>query len=283
MFFICPICRRPLSRLGGACVCPNGHSYDIAAEGYIHLLPPNKMHAKIPGDSRQMVAARRNFLATGLYEPFSDALNGLVAEAVRGLESPQILDAGCGEGYYTGRLREELTRRGIRAQIAGFDISKFAVKAAARRCRGIEFAVGSIFDIPAASASADCVLNVFAPLVPGEFLRVLRPGGTLIIAVPGARHLFGLKRILYDEPYENECKDTVYDGFVFQKRVPVRGKIEIRDKKVMQDLFAMTPYYWKTPPEGGERLRKTELLRTEIGFDFLVYRRTQACAAAPSA
>ena len=283
MFFTCPACGGPLERSGGACVCPNGHSYDIAGEGYVHLLPPNKMHAKIPGDSRQMVAARRDFLATGFYEPFSDALNGLAAKAVRGLEKPRILDAGCGEGYYTGRLREEFARRGIHAQIAGFDISKFAVKAAARRYPGIEFAVGSIFGIPAAPASADCVLNVFAPLVPEEFLRVLRPGGTLIIAVPGVRHLYGLKRILYDEPYENECKDTAYDGFSYQERVPVRGEIETRDKKVMQDLFAMTPYYWKTPPQGGERLKNMELFRTEIGFDFLVYRKAQAYAAAPPA
>lgn len=272
MIFTCPICKQILSRTEKTYRCPNGHSYDIAAEGYVHLLPPNKMHSKVPGDTKQMVASRREFLASGYYELFSDRLNELVRGCVpRG--GPVVLDAGCGEGYYTGRLEKDLLAHGFSPKIYGFDISKFAVRAASKSYPGICFAVASCFDIPAADASADCVVNVFAPIVEAELNRVLRPGGFLILAVPGPRHLYGLKEILYDSPYENERRETEYAGFTFLNRVSVQNDILINDRKIILDLFAMTPYYWKTPIEGSRRLNETEILSTRIEFDFLIYQK----------
>ena len=138
---------------------------------------------------------------------------------------------------------------------------------------GNKFAVGSIFDSPIESSSADCLLNIFAPIVPEEFQRIVKRGGVMILAVPGARHLYGLKEILYEHPYENEEKDTFYDGFTFQKRVTVKDEIYIDQHDIIADLFAMTPYYWKTTIQGSERLKDTETLKTEIHFDFLVYKR----------
>lgn len=269
--FICPICKEKLIRMEKTYCCPNNHSYDIASEGYVHLLPPNKMHAKIPGDNKQMVNSRRDFLKTGLYQLFSDKLNELVLENSSDGTAPQVLDAGCGEGYYTARLQAYLSEHHKKAAIAGFDISKFAVKAAAKQYKTIEFAVGSIFDIPADNDSVDCLTAIFSPIVPAEFARVLKPGGALILAVPGEQHLYGLKEILYENPYENEYKETEYDKFAFCKRVPVKDEILIDNHKTIEDLFAMTPYYWKTSIEGSKRLKETNTLHTEIEFDFLVY------------
>jgi Methylase involved in ubiquinone/menaquinone biosynthesis len=184
-----------------------------------------------------------------------------------------VLDAGCGEGYYTGRLSDSLSAQGFSPELYGFDISKFAVKAAAKAYKSIAFAVASCFAIPVADGSADCVVDVFAPLVEDEFLRVLRPGGVLILAVPGPRHLFGLKEILYDVPYENEYRETEYAGFSFIRRVAVQDTIHIAGAQTVQNLFAMTPYYWKTPVEGSRRLSETAVLDTEIEFDFLIYRK----------
>ena len=271
--FTCPVCGACLVRGNRAYRCPAGHSYDIAAEGYVHLLPPNRMHSKTPGDTKQMVRARREFLDAGHYQPFSDCLNRLAGEALSTLKSPVILDAGCGEGYYTGRLYREIAAQGVSPEAFGFDISKFAVKSAAKHCPGIGFAVASCFAIPIGTAAVDCLLDVFAPLVPEEFARVLKPGGTMILAVPSAKHLWGLKEILYDKPYQNEEKMTEYAGFSFVKRVPVRDRLVLESTEMIQNLFAMTPYYWKTPVEGSLRLQKMERLETEIGFDFLVYRR----------
>ena len=122
------------------------------------------------------------------------------------------------------------------------------------------------------SGSVHCLLNVFSPMVETEFARVLVPGGVLIYAVPGPRHLFGLKQVLYDTPYENTTSDVAYKGFSLERRVPVRGQITVRGEQIGQ-LFQMTPYYWKTPREGAQRLALCTELTTEIGFDFLVYRR----------
>lgn len=270
--FACPVCGEPLRREERAYRCPRGHSYDIAKEGYVYLLPPNKRHSADPGDSREMVAARRRFLEAGHYEIFSDCLNGLIRERL-GTDEPVLLDAGCGEGYYAGRLRASLTGCGAEPQQYGVDISKSAVRAAAKKHPAISFAVGSLFGIPVLSGAADVVMDVFAPIVAGELLRVLRPGGLLVLAVPSERHLYGLKKILYDEPYENEHRETEYPGFRFLNRVPVRGEITLHGAQAVSDLFAMTPYFRKTPREGCERLARTQMLTTEIGFDFLLYRK----------
>lgn len=187
--FSCPVCGSRLEKRGKSYLCPNGHSYDIASEGYVHLLRPDEMHSKSPGDDKNMVAARRRFLEAGYYDIFSDRLNGLVRQYAGG---GVFLDAGCGEGFYTGRMRACFPPGA--ADFYGFDISKRAIRLAAKKYRGISFAVGSMFHIPVVSAAADCATDVFAPIVPPELCRVLRPGGLLILAVPGERHLFGLKR-----------------------------------------------------------------------------------------
>ncbi|MEG0803760.1 MAG: methyltransferase domain-containing protein, partial [Pygmaiobacter sp.] len=263
----CPVCGKVLRNEKGALCCKNNHSFDIAAEGYTHLLPANRMHSAVPGDDKQMVAARRRFLDAGYYEPFARMLCDLAAEPLRGKSAPVLLDAGCGEGYYTAAL----SRRLKNVQIAGFDISKFAVKAAAKRYQTIEFSVASIFHIPVLNGSVDVLVDVFAPVVPTEFSRCLRHGGTLIYAVPGARHLFGLKEILYEHPYENEVKNTEYKGFRFLRRVSVQGEIKLSSADDINALFSMTPYYWNTPKEGVALLRATKTLTTEIAFDFLLY------------
>ena len=110
------------------------------------------------------------------------------------------------------------------------------------------------------------------PMAEAEFARMLRPGGHLVYAVPTARHLFGLKEILYDCPYENEVRQTEYDGFAFVKAVESTAVITLEGQSV-QDLFAMTPYYWNTPADGAARLAECERLTTEIGFRFLVYQK----------
>lgn len=267
--FCCPLCGKKLVQQQGALRCPNKHSFDIAAEGYTHLLPANRKHSAVPGDDKQMVAARRRFLEAGFYAPFADKLCELAAEATQGCVSPVLLDAGCGEGYYTAKIAE----KNPAMKIAGFDISKFAVKAAAKKYKDISFAVASIFHIPMAAESVDCVVDIFAPAVAEEFARVLKKGGRWIYAVPGARHLYGMKEVLYPQPYENEVKDTDYPGFCFEKRVSVIAEIDLPDAQSIEALFSMTPYYWNTPKEGAARLHALTALHTEIAFDFLVYQR----------
>ena len=184
-----------------------------------------------------------------------------------------ILDAGCGEGYYDGAICAELERQGLPFRLAGFDISKAAVRLAAKRkLPNAAFAVASSFAAPVESGWADVVLNIFSPFAGEEFRRCLAPGGRLIYAVPTAEHLMGLKDVLYDEPYENPCQQVDYPGFSPAGETRVEDRIAVEGQAI-GDLFAMTPYYWKTPAEGSARLARLERLETPIGFRFLLYDR----------
>ncbi|MCR4926241.1 MAG: methyltransferase domain-containing protein [Clostridiales bacterium] len=255
---------------GSALICAENHLFDIAKEGYTNLLPSNKMHSKAPGDTKQMIASRRRFLESGYYDIFSSAINEQLIPLFSG--NIKLLDVGCGEGYYTSRLKEAFEKNNIKVDVAGFDISKFAVKAASKKYNGIEFAVASAFEIPVKDSFCDCLINVFAPIVPDELRRVIKMGGYMLIAVPTENHLMGLKELVYDEPYKNEVKDTYYEGFDFVKRVSVKENIELNSAELISDLFSMTPYYWKTSVEGSQRVAQASHLSTEIGFDLLIYR-----------
>ena len=162
--FSCPLCSAPLTRGEHSCFCPAGHSFDLAAAGYTHLLPANRKHSKNPGDDKAMVAARSAFLDKGYYAPLLDALCNLVVREMTETPAPVLLDSGCGEGYYTAGLVRALRAAGQSPRCAGVDISKFALRRAARRLPEEEFAVASVYHLPLADASVDILTNVFSPL-----------------------------------------------------------------------------------------------------------------------
>lgn len=272
--FICPKCKEQLNKMANSLVCKNGHSFDLARQGYVNLLMPNKRHSLSPGDTREMVLSRRRFLESRKYEIFSDKLNEIVAALSANSQKTTIIDCGCGEGYYDGRLCEYFEKLKINYKLCGFDISKEAVKAAAGKYKQISFAVASTFDIPFGDNTSDIAIAVFSPMVEKEFCRILKSGGYLIYAVPGARHLMGLKEAVYDEPYENAEKDTEYNGFFFVKRHSVSGKIAVSGEEAV-DLFKMTPYYYKTEPSAIDKIRLKGEIETEIQFDFLVYKKEE--------
>lgn len=266
--FCCPLCGASLAREAHRYVCPNRHSFDVAREGYVNLLPVNQRHSKDPGDDKQMVAARTAFLDGGWYEPLRTKLCELVRDA--DLPSPVLLDAGCGEGYYTAALGETVAALG--GHIAGVDLSKTAAKRAARRCGEAEIAVASVYHLPLADASADVVVDCFSPLADQEFRRILRSGGLFLYVVPGPRHLWELKEVLYDAPYENEEKIEEYPGLSLLDAVPVETDFTLRDGADILALYHMTPYVWKTPKDGAERLAALHELRVSAQFRIFVFR-----------
>ena len=268
----CPLCKAKLFQNEHSLKCEHGHSFDISAEGYVHLLPANKMNSKVPGDSKEMAASRSAFLDKGYYEPLLLELEKTVLELAKD-EETSVLDCGCGEGYYTSNIAKELKNRIPKAKIAGFDISRPSVRRAAKRTKEVEFAVASVFDIPVPDEEFDILLNVFSPLSIAEYSRVLKNGGYYIYVVPAARHLWELKAAIYDVPYENREEDTPYEGFEHVETRRVRYKTEIRTSEDIFALFRMTPYYWKTSAKGAEKLKKYESLLTEVAFDIHIYKK----------
>ena len=267
--FICPICQSPLCQQDRVLRCPKGHSFDIAAQGYVNLLPANKKSSKDPGDNAEMVGGRTRFLDSGSYQPLSNLLNQVVGPLCP--SQGVVLDAGCGEGYYAARMAQFLEDEGKTPGFYGIDISKRAARHAATRCKKVHFAVASVFQMPIASGSADVCYNVFSPLCPTEFSRVLKPEGHFVAVYPAARHLFGLKEILYEAPYENQEKTFQLEGFQLLEKQRLTYQMVLEGNQLIQSLFMMTPYYYKTPVEGCQRLAACERLETEADFWVVTY------------
>ena len=258
----CPVCGGPLLLTGRSLRCPKAHSFDLAKEGYAYLLPMQKKHTADPGDGKAMVRARRAFLSAGHYAP----LMATLAEVCAALPHDHIVDAGCGEGSYDKYLYETLGA----PQIVGFDLSKETVRLASKLLPGAAFCVGGSFCAPVRDGWADLLLNCFSPFAQEEFSRVLRPGGRMIYVVPGAEHLYQMKAVLYEKPYKNPVQQVEYPGFRAIDEREMQGTITVPAAQ-LEALFAMTPYYWKTPRDGAARLAALPQLTTTIAFRFLVF------------
>lgn len=252
MELICPICRKVLAKEEKTYRCADRHSFDIARQGHVNLLPVQQKRSLNPGDTAQQVAGRRAFLDGGYYAPIADALCQLAQAYHCG---GPILDVGCGEGYYSARLAQALG-----AELTGLDISKEAVRYAAGRYKGHQWLCASAAHLPVENGSAGLVTSLFALTVPQEFARVLRPGGHYIQVLAAEDHLLGLKNIIYPELHHKE-KEIVpeVEGFRLVESRPVSFQFTVKGEQV-QNLLNMTPHVYRIGKEGAQRLRQTESL-----------------------
>ena len=269
MLFVCPKCAAPLSEGDGRAVCPLGHSYDRARGGYYNLLLGTSGHTH--GDNKEMVLARRAFLGAGHYLPLAKRVSSLVLE--NSAAGATVLDVGLGEGYYTDCIERELFSRDGDTSVAGFDISKDAVRAAGAKNKRISLAVASAYRMPVSDGAVDVAVNMFSPLAISETRRVLRRGGVFIMAIPGVRHLFGLKAKIYDNPYENEVADTAIDGFTLMRDESLTYTMELSSREDIRSLFMMTPYAYRTGARERDRLLLLETLSVEADFRIFVYKK----------
>jgi 23S rRNA (guanine745-N1)-methyltransferase len=262
----CPICQQPLHREEGSLACSGArrHAFDLASAGYVNLSPAK---AAGGGDDSTLIHARTAFLTEGHYAPIA----ARVAEILQDYcPNGTVLDAGCGEGYYTA----ELARRGF--SMLGVDLSKkgilHAAKVAKREQLSAFYAVAGVFELPLADASADAVISLFAPVAEQEFLRVLKPGGHLVLVGAGERHLYSLKEVLYDTPYLNQARADAPTQMQLVKSERLTYQTEVAGES-LQALFSMTPYFYRTPKAGVERLRATPQLSVDVDVELHVYKK----------
>ena len=265
----CPICGASLTvgEKALACTGERRHNFDRAKSGYVNL----NTHASTSGDDKEMAKARAAFLRKGYYLPLAEAI------AREAGEGSMLVDAGCGEGYYT-----EIAAKGFDAAL-GADLSKYAVDLAAKSAKQqgmaekLLYTTASVYALPMADGSADCILNVFAPCVEAEYARVLRSGDKLIVAAAGRNHLHGLKSVLYDTVIPNEERRDYPTGMRLAKTIPVTYEADVFGEDI-RALFAMTPYYYRTSRERAERLCAMEKLHTLFDFEIRVYLKENTCS-----
>lgn len=252
MELICPICGGVLDRVEKSYRCQAGHSFDIARQGYVNLLPVQNKRSLNPGDTAQQVAGRRAFLEGGFYQPIVKALCKIAQD--HHCQGP-VVDVGCGEGYYSARLAEAMG-----ADLLGLDISKEAVRYAAGKYKGHTWLCASGAHLPVKDQSAGLITSLFALTMDQEFARVLRPGGHFIQVLAAQDHLLGLKSIIYPELHHKE-KETIpnVEGFRLVESRKVEFTFTVEDEQV-QNLLNMTPHVYRIGKEGADRLRQTQSL-----------------------
>lgn len=255
MILICPVCGQKLYRENNRAFCGKGHSFDYAKSGYLNLLISQK---SVHGDEKDMVKARTAFLSSGAYSFLREQLSELTAD------SGITADLGCGEGYYTSRLKGR--------EKYGFDMSKDALKHAARFDRTTSYVVSSIFRLPLPPESCDTALTCFAPAAWNEAGRILKPEGKFIYVSPGPDHLMEMKQVLYDKPYRNPAEepDTPMhktEEFTIRQSFDAGGD-------VLADLFKMTPYYYRTSEADKARLLQAGQLHITAEFIIRIYRKS---------
>lgn len=265
MELICPICGCPLNKTHRNFACENRHSFDIARQGYVNLLPVQQKHSRTPGDTREQVLSRRSFLEAGYYAPIADTL---IEAGKKHAASGAILDVGCGEGYYCSKLSHALN-----LPLTGLDISKEAVRCAAAKYKDARWLCATAAHIPVRDGSVGLLTSLFALTLPEEYHRVLAPGGLYFQVLAAQDHLLGLKSIIYDQLHFRE-KDSVPElpGFTRVESIPIRFAFTVEGEQV-QNLFAMTPHMFRIGKEGARRLRETAQLTDTASCVLNVFRR----------
>ena len=265
MNLLCPICGEKLNSRGSSRVCPRGHCFDVARQGYVNLLPVQFKHALHPGDTREQVLSRREFLEAGFYAPIAQTL--IDTAAALNISGP-VLDVGCGEGYYAARLADAL-----HCPLTGLDISKEAVRCAAGKYKNCRWLCATASHIPVEDGAAALITSLFALTVPEEFHRVLAPGGYFLQVLAAPDHLLGLKSIIYDRlEHKEKILHPELPGFVPVKSVPIRFSFTVEGRQV-QNLLSMTPHVYRIARSGAERLARTERLTDEASCVLNVFRR----------
>ncbi len=261
----CPLDGTPLHCNGSAWTCASGHSFDIASQGYTHLLPVQNKRSRDPGDSKEMIAARRRFLTAGFYQPIAGAVSRAVLAGLPAHAASNCLDAGCGEGYYLRQLAAAVPDDQTLA-LLGLDISKWAVLSAAKQDRRVNWVVGSNANLPVLSGTLDRVLCMFGFPVYAEFARVLKPGGLLVQVDSGPDHLRELREIIYPSLKPERTADLhTPAGFSRLPTETVRFSIELTSAGQIADLLAMTPHLYRASAEG--RAAATALTALSLSVD----------------
>ncbi|NKR92143.1 methyltransferase domain-containing protein [Rhodococcus hoagii] len=243
----CPQCGDGLDPVDRTLVCPRGHSFDVARQGYVTLL--TGAPSKFTGDSPEMVADRCEFLDAGHFDPLMAAVADAVVQSTPDDVEPRILEVGAGTGHYLARVLDAApTARGI-----GLDVSKPAARRLARSHPRAAAVVADVWrQLPVLDGVLTHVLSIFAPRNAAEIDRVLGDGGVLVVLTPTDRHLRELVDLLgmvrVDDRKVERLGETLAGRFERVHRTPVEVTMPLSHRDV-DHLVGMGPSARHLPPE----------------------------------
>lgn len=259
---ICPLCGKKLTKEEKSYICESRHCFDLARQGYVNLLPVQNKHSLHPGDTKEMLIARRKFLETGKYRPICEAVKD-TAKMFCKSECPQILDVGCGEGYYTRALADSFEK----SHTIGIDIAKDGVKMACSRGKDISWIVATASLLPIEDSSIDIVTAMFSLFMDGEYSRVLKKGGVAIEVNAATEHLIEMKEIIYDEVFPQDKKPSSHDKTLFKRLYSEKHSFKFHvNHEELKNLLYMTPHLNRIKEENKSRLLKIEGLELTAAF-----------------
>ena len=266
--FICPKCKAKLELQNRSLVCNNSHCFDLAKEGYVNLLMVNSKKSKNPGDNARMMMARRAFFESSHYEPLAENLSKLVNKLCNNNEL-SILDLGCGEGYYSGYIKNHNET----LDMIGLDISKVAIRYASKRYKDINFCVASAYNLPFEDGTFDILLRVYAPSSVTELQRVIKENGFLITVTPGERHLYQLRDIIYTDVQKHSDESKIIQNFKLVDKVKLKYSLNINELETIKNLLEMTPFGWKISEVDKEKLYSKGNWEINCDFNITIYSR----------
>jgi len=264
---VCPLDQQPLQFQQGAWRCASGHSFDVAKQGYLNLLPVQQKRSRDPGDSKAMVAARKQVLDSGTYQPIVNALLQQLQPVLEVEQAVEVVDAGCGEGYYLQQIQQRFPQH----HYTGFDISKWAVTSAARRSREIGWLVASSKNPPLRAQQIDLLLCLFGFYSFAGFAQLLKPGGRLLLLDPGPRHLIEMREIIYPEVRHTalpSIEQAEEYGFQLDEELGFEAVTPVLDQQQLSELLLMTPHMYKAPAEGKDKLAQLDELQLTLDLNF---------------
>jgi 23S rRNA (guanine745-N1)-methyltransferase len=267
----CPIDGQPIQAHGAQRRCAAGHSFDTAREGYANFLVVQHKASRDPGDSKHMVAARRRFLDAGHFAPIADHVFDTVCGCLKSAEGDafNIVDAGCGEGYYLDRLGRSAAAspQAGTLELAGIDVSKWAVRAAARRKVPATWLVANNRIPPFLDGSVDLVLCLFGFPIWESFRKTQKAGGHVLLVDPAAEHLLELREIIYPVVKRSTPPALTHAevaGYVLKHEQELRFSVTLTGADAIQDLVAMTPHAHRMPQDRHAALAELSTLSVTV-------------------
>lgn len=261
----CPICQQQLSLAQQTLRCPQNHCFDLAKEGYVNLLPVQFKHSKDPGDNKAMVNARRAFLEQGYYQPLIKRLIEIYQQY--GDTHGVVLDAGCGEGYYT---HQHKTADNL---VYGIDIAKEAVKKAAKKYPQCHFSVATLSSLPFNDEYIDWMFSIYAPILEQEFTRVLKTNGYLLTVTPAERHLIELKQQIYQNANEHDVNRQPISNMSLIMQQSVSYPMQLTSGEDILNLLSMTPYAFKASEQLKQQLQQMTNFQCQADFLIRLYQK----------